>query len=214
MGFKAVKDWSFDDISWGRVAAGTGVGLVAVACAPFTGGGSILGATTLWASMTAASAAAGAIGGAAAGSCFQDEPDKEQADKADLADKLKRAEDALAKGKERFRSYAQFELICIALFTLAVAAAAKVGRLQESEANLRNIIFGISANAIPTELKAQIDQVWCQPIGLDQALDDLKSKVSVGDWHVVSSLIELLALIDIDVKGDYDLWASKGQEAA
>ena len=47
---------------WGKVLAGVAIGVGAVAAAPFTGGGSLLGAATLGASLSGAGTIAAASG--------------------------------------------------------------------------------------------------------------------------------------------------------
>ena len=59
---------------WGKILAGAAVGVGAVAAAPFTGGGSLLGAATLASSLagagTVAAAAGVGVAGAAAGAAW------------------------------------------------------------------------------------------------------------------------------------------------
>lgn len=47
---------------WGKVLAGVAVGVGAVAAAPFTGGGSLLGGASLIASLSGAGTIAAAVG--------------------------------------------------------------------------------------------------------------------------------------------------------
>ncbi len=47
---------------WGKILAGAAVGVGAVAAAPFTGGGSLLGAATLASSLAGAGTVAAAAG--------------------------------------------------------------------------------------------------------------------------------------------------------
>lgn len=119
----------------GKSLLGATIGVVAIAAAPFTGGGSLLGGATLAASLTGAGVAAGVAGvvGAAGGAMVQGAEDLKK------AQQIKKAKeyafmDGINKGKEmtvdQIQKFADF---CLASTALSYWIARCDGDIDEKE---------------------------------------------------------------------------------
>lgn len=179
-------------MSYWKILAGIGIGVGAVAAAPFTGGGSVLGGATLIASLTgagavtaAAAAAGGGIGYAMSSSDVQKK--KSQEEKARTEDEQRKksqeekartewmkAGEAAASAKyrqktsdlsERLAKNNAFERKVVGLFAVGIAVANADGHISDVEMKeLDAFVLGISKGSLPDHVKNNIAQLRrCPP---------------------------------------------------
>ena len=118
----------------GKMLGLAALGVGAIAAAPFTGGGSIIGAATLAGSLGTAGAVAGAVGagaiGATAGKILSDkEEEEEERKRRKLAEANQKAEKAtdIAKAHEEHTNY------ILSLSALGISMANADGEISEEE---------------------------------------------------------------------------------
>jgi len=164
---------------WGKVLAGVAIGVGAVAAAPFTGGGSLLGAATLGASLSGAGTIAAASGaglaGAAAGKAMSSREERERRSstekheqtRAETDARLAALENNLARAMAESDSY--FRGI-IALEAVAVACAVCDGDFSENERlEIAEFVRGMLAQNIPEDVKLKIEEVYNNPPTIKEA---------------------------------------------
>tara|TARA_B100001059_G_C17708353_1_gene514042 strand:- start:160 stop:819 length:660 start_codon:yes stop_codon:yes gene_type:complete len=144
---------------WIKVIGGAAIGVGAVAAAPFTGGGSILGAATLVSSLTGAGAIAAGVGavGATAGAVANRREKKLEKDKIFQAKKEGKQESEIEKAIEIEKLKA--ELACIladieirenflvTAFAVGICAANADNEICESEKEeIEELVAGLGRN--------------------------------------------------------------------
>jgi len=168
---------------FGKILAGVAIGVGAVAAAPFTGGGSLLGAATLASSLAgtgavAAAAGAGMVGGAAGAIVADSSKTKEKAihsagkveGKAEVQQKVEALEAKLRKALNHLESHDQMFNAIIALEATGVACAACDGDFSEAEKEeIGEFVKGMMAQAIPQEIKNKIQSIYDNPPTVKEA---------------------------------------------
>jgi hypothetical protein len=197
---------------WGKILAGIAVGVGAVAAAPFTGGGSLVGGATLLSSLagagTIAAAAGAGLTGAAVGAVMADSEEKEKEDiknigksegkaegKAENLLEIKKLEKKLSEAFEHLKSHdAHFKAI-IALEAVGVACAACDGDFSDDEKEeIGEFVKGMLAQSIPEDVKARIQSIYDNPPTVKEAYQLAES--SGVSLDVYEDLIQFVMQID------------------
>lgn len=169
-------------MSFWKMLGGAVIGVGAVAAAPFTGGGSILGAATLLGSLAGAGTIAAAVGAGVAGAAVaasMDDDDQirsegfregEKQAKAEQAETFARFDEKLRTALEKLKESAHHFNAIVALEAVAIAVASCDGTICEYErAEIGEFINGVSSSTLPVSVKAQINNLYEQPVNLPEA---------------------------------------------
>lgn len=167
---------------WGKVLAGVVIGVGAVAAAPFTGGGSLLGAATLGASLSGATTIAAASGaglaGAAAGKTLSDRESRERRSTrenhekaaAEASMRLEALEKSLTEIQKAMNESGSYFRGIIALEAVGVACAACDGDFSENEKlEIGEFVRGMQLLNIPAEVKNKIEEIYNNPPSITEA---------------------------------------------
>lgn len=193
---------------WGKILAGVAVGVGAVAAAPFTGGGSLLGGASLIASLTGAGTIAAAVGAGAVGGVVgaavadSDEKEKKQAKEQGRAEG--RAENALqieelvkklSQALEKIKSHDEYFKVIIAMEAVGVSCAACDGDFSDNEREeIGEFVKGMIAQSIPKVVKEKIQGIYDNPPTVREAF--LLAKDSGMSLDVYEDLIRFVMEID------------------
>ncbi|AXX95720.1 TerB family tellurite resistance protein [Arcobacter ellisii] len=152
-------------MNYGKILGLAALGVGAVAAAPFTGGGSILGAATLAGSLAGASTIAAAVGAGAAGAAAgyamsrkEEEQENsrrnsEKSNKDEVAE-LKKELEKIKKMLEVFKSDNEYFSFIIAATAVGLAAANADGNISEVEStDIKEFIGGIGNTHYPQHVK-------------------------------------------------------------
>ena len=193
---------------WGKILAGVAVGVGAVAAAPFTGGGSLLGGASAIASLAGAGTIAAATGagltGAVVGAAMADSDEKEKENiknegkaegKAETLLELNLLEEKLFEALTNLKSHdAHFKAI-IALEAVGVACAACDGDFSDNEKEeIGEFVKGMLAQSIPEDVKAKIQSIYDNPPTVKEAY--ILAKASGVSLDVYEDLIKFVMQID------------------
>jgi uncharacterized tellurite resistance protein B-like protein len=161
-------------MGWGKILGMAAVGVAAVAAAPFTGGGSILGAATLAGSLGTAGAVAGAVGAGAAGAYAGKKlSDMDEDEKARSHQKVKKFE-AVVKEHEKHTN------LILALSALGCAMANADGEISPEEiVELNEFVGGLSSTSYPTHIAKQIKDMISNPPTFNEAMEHLTKVDSI-----------------------------------
>lgn len=145
-------------MNYGKILGLAALGVGAVAAAPFTGGGSILGAATLAGSLAGAGTIAAAVGagaaGAAAGYAMSRNEEDEQKSKEEEIAKLKKELEKIKKMLEVFKSDNEYFSFIIAATAVGLAVANADGNISEVEStDIKEFIGGIGNTHYPQHVK-------------------------------------------------------------
>lgn len=193
---------------WGKILAGVAVGVGAVAAAPFTGGGSLLGGATLLASLSgagtiAAAVGAGAIGGAVgAAVADSDQKEKKQAKeqgraegRAENALQIERLVNKLSQALEKLKSHDEHFKAIIAMEAVGVSCAACDGDFSDNEREeIGEFVKGMVAQSIPKDVKEIIQDIYDNPPTIREAF--LLAKESGMPLDIYEDLIRFVMEID------------------
>lgn len=168
-------------MSWKIILGGVGLGVGAVALAPFTGGGSIAGAIALGEALTVGGAVAGVVGGGVAGAMASKNAEKEGHEEGhEKGYQQGKAENnvEIAKLKKKFQNYNSnikstknyFEQL-IAMESIAVACLEyfKVNTKNKQE-EISDLLHSIGADTLPQEIKNKINNIYNNPPTIQEAL--------------------------------------------
>ena len=184
-------------MGWGKILGLAALGVGAIAAAPFTGGGSILGAATLAGSLAGAGAIAAATGAGAAGAGLgyvlsrneKDEMDEKDEAIAKMAIKAQKGEN-IAKQHEKHTN------LILALSALGFAMANVDGEISPEEADEVDLfIGGLSAQAYPEHITNQLKRLRTNPPTFNESLKYLQLVESV-EYSEIRNL--LVAIIESD----------------
>jgi len=132
----------------GRILIGAFIGVGAIAAAPFTGGGSVLGAATFLGSLagTAAVTTGAAAVGAAAGAVW-DGAENDEKERAVLQEKKSSFEDGLRQGnikaaKKFYKILEGEDIFKLGTFALAVCVSNLDGNISQEELTEINFFMG------------------------------------------------------------------------
>lgn len=191
-------------ISPWKILGGAVIGVGAIAAAPITGGGSLLGGATLLGSLAGAGTVAAAVGagavGAGAGAYMskaeEDEKKKKDDELAKLAVKAEKFETDLNKILSTFNDQQQYFNLVIAMTAVGMACANADGEIAEEERKyIDEFVAGVSASALPQREKDKIDDLYKNPPRLKQAFD-LVLAVNAKSFSVFDQIIDVTIAAD------------------
>jgi hypothetical protein len=202
----------------GYTVLGVVGGVAAVAAAPFTGGGSILGAATLAASLTgagtiAAAAGTAAVAGGAGALLAKNEnevssgKDNEIAIKneiisnqnnkiAELKLKADEFEEGFKKAIKQFQGDKEYFNYIIGMTAFGVSMANADGKISKEEIDeMQTFIGGVVNSSYPSHIKDSIMGIVTTKPNFNTAILFLE-KINPSHYQNVRNLIELVALAD------------------
>ncbi|WP_085581016.1 hypothetical protein [Thalassospira mesophila] len=191
-------------ISPWAIFGGAIVGIAAVAAAPFTGGGSVLGAASLLGSLSGAAgiAAAGAAAGAAVGGAVSTGSQKQafqaghETGLATNAGKIQDLEARMTRAAQRYEQQNKTNEFIICLFAVGAAIAACDGNFhKDEESNLKEFILGALAEAIPTDLEGPIYTLLNNPPNFNGAIQYIE-KLDRKIWPVIDDVLTIVSEAD------------------
>lgn len=161
-------------MSWGKMLGLAALGVGAVAAAPFTGGGSILGVATLGTSLAGAAGAATGAGvvGAVAGKVWSDMDEEE---KRELEKEISKNNLRAQKSEEALKEHEKHTNLILALTALGCSMANADGEISPEElVDLDDFVAGISSQGYPTHIKNQIKDIISNPPTFNEAMKHLE----------------------------------------
>ena len=176
----------------GKILGMAVLGVGAVAAAPFTGGGSILGAASLGASLAGAGAAATGAGvvGAGIGAAMSDaEEQEEERKRREIAQANMKAENATKIVNETKEHY---QLI-IALTALGVSMANIDGEISPEEMDeLNEFVGGLAHKKYPQHVVDSINKILRKPPSFNEAMEYLKGVEEVEYPEIRNLLVVIM----------------------
>ena len=207
------------------VLGGVTLGVGAVAAAPFTGGGSILGAASLAGSLAGAGTIAAATGagvaGAAAAAAISDS-DKEEGRRAGerhttakYHQKTEKLISALKEADSKLNDDKAYFLLLIALFAVGLATAKADGNISKEETqDLDEFVIGVGHSNLPPHVKGAITKLKNNPPNFTTAMSHVR-KVPNVDMSLFEAVIEVISASDGNVSSqEKALLLAFRQEAA
>lgn len=191
-------------MSFWKVLGGAAIGVGAIAAAPFTGGGSLLGAATLAGSLAGTATVAAAVGagvaGAAVGASFDgdDDAEKRGEDKATAKYEAKynKIESAFKDAEKRLNDTDDYFNLLIAMEAVGLACAACDGEVSEEErVEIDEFISGVMSSSLPTHIKTKIDGIANNPPNITTAYE-YASKVSPESMGLFEEIIDVVMHAD------------------
>lgn len=197
---------------WGKILAGVAVGVGAVAAAPFTGGGSLLGGASLIASLTGAGTIAAATGAGLAGGLLgatlavADEEKKEEIKKKGITEgkilgkaetqvEIDKLENKLKEALTHLKSHDAHFKALIALEAVGVACAACDGDFSENEkAEIGEFVSGMLSQSIPENIKKKIQYIYDNPPTVEEAF--ILAQESDVEIDLYEDLIKFVMQVD------------------
>lgn len=188
----------------GKVLGLAALGVGAIAAAPFTGGGSILGAATIGASLAGAGTIAAAAGAGAAGAAVgialsrkEEEEDRiKNAKIAELNQKAEKLEQEIKKAIEQFKGDKEYFNYIIAATAIGMSVANADGEISEEElTEINEFVGGIASSEYPTFVKNAINRLTDNPPSFNEAMQYLE-KVNKSNYESIRSLIEIVIEAD------------------
>jgi len=193
---------------WGKILTGVVVGVGAVAAAPFTGGGSLLGGASLIASLSGAGTIAAAVGagiaGGVAGAAMaeSDEAEKRKIKnegkaegKAENAIQIEKLANKLSQALEKLKSHDDHFKTIIAMEAVGVSCAACDGDFSDNEREeIGEFVKGMIAQSIPEDVKEKIQSIYDYPPTVEEAF--LLAKDSKMSLDAYEDLIRFVMEID------------------
>ncbi|MFA0412988.1 DUF533 domain-containing protein [Vibrio renipiscarius] len=199
-------------MSFWKVLGGAAIGVGAIAAAPFTGGGSVVGAATLLGSLTGAgaiAAGAGATGAAAGAAWGKYEKKKQTKADDDLKQSVRQEESAKYAAEvdklkqqlaEMMKDIASREQFVVTAFALGICCANADGHICESEMEeLDILVSGIgTSDKFSKTTKAQIAAMKINPPNLDTVWALIKQHGFDDAEHlnVFSTIVDMMVLAD------------------
>ena len=175
----------------GKVLGLAALGVGAVAAAPFTGGGSLLGAATIGASLAGAGAVATGAGlaGAAAGA-YLTEQEKEENRKKEVELTKQRLE--AEKAEKVVKEHEHHTKIILALTALGVAMANADGKITEDElTDLNEFVGGLASQGYPEHVVKQIEKLIENPPTFNEAIKYLE-KVDAIEYPEIRNILVII----------------------
>ena len=186
------------------ILSGAAIGVGAIAAAPFTGGGSILGAATLASSLagagTIAAASGAGVAGAVTGKYISDKEAKKiqtELDTEKVKHELEKQE-MISKMDQVLKDTTKFYEYVIAMHAIGLATANADGHLSNEESEeIEEFISGIMSSKLPVNVKNQIRVMAENPPSLPTAYELLKRvDMTEKGWRDVDDLIEIVIQAD------------------
>lgn len=194
-------------MSFWKILGGAVLGVGAVAAAPFTGGGSILGAATLASSLAGAGTIAAAVGagavGAAIGAGLGDDDDAREEGyrqgkmeaKAETRQELEGLRATLQTALQKLNESSKCFNAIYAMEAVAVACANCDGKIcAEEREQIEMFISGISHSAYPEMVKARIQELYERPLNIKEAFQLAKN--SGVEIEVFDEIVKLVMHAD------------------
>lgn len=195
-------------MGWGKMLGLAVLGVGAVAAAPFTGGGSILGAATAAASLAGAGTAAAAVGagaaGAVAGKMLSDAEESEK-----IQDKNKIEEQNIEIKKfnlkaEKFHKiiseHEQRDEYTLAISSLFIAMANVDGYISEEEKK-EIYLVGKGLSEYSEGLENAINKLIEKPEDIETVVERLK-EIKNNKYQELIEFLEVIALVDDNIIDD------------
>lgn len=191
-------------MGFGKILGLAALGVGAIAAAPFTGGGSILGAATIAGSLAGAGTIAAAVGagavGAGAGYALSRKEEKEEQVKneniAELRKKAEKFEEAFKKAIFQFQGDKEYFNFIVASTALGMSIANADGKISNDELiEINEFIGGIASSNYPQHIVYTITQLKDNPPSFNEAMKYLE-KVNISNYESIRSLIELVIEAD------------------
>lgn len=193
---------------WGKILTGVAVGVGAVAAAPFTGGGSLLGGASLIASLSGAGTIAAAVGagvaGGAVGAAVADSDDNEKKQikeegraegRAENSLQIEKLAKKLVQALEKLKSHDEHFNAIIAMEAVGVSCAACDGDFSENEREeIGEFVKGMISQNIPEDVKEKIQSIYDNPPTVKEAF--LLAKTTGMPLEVYEDLIRFVMEID------------------
>lgn len=193
---------------WGKILAGAAVGVGAVAAAPFTGGGSLLGGATVIASLTGAGTVAAAVGagavGGVVGAAVAESDENEKKDlkeqgraegKAENGLQIEKLVSKLTQALKTLKSHDEHFKAIIAMEAVGTSCAACDGDFSDNEREeIGEFVKGMVAQNIPMDVKEKIQSVYDNPLTVEEAY--LLAKDSGMSLDIYEDLIRFVMEID------------------
>ena len=195
---------------WGKILTGAVIGVGAIAAAPFTGGGSLLGGATLMGSLAGAGVAAtgaGLAGAAAGGAVARSAREKAEMEKensrnegraeakAEALIRIKQLELKLEEALQKLKSHNNHFRAIIALEAVGVACAACDGDFSQKEKDeLGEFVNGMLGQSIPEDVKRIIKSIYDDPPTVKEAF--ILAKESGIALKLYEDLIQYVMTVD------------------
>ena len=190
-----------------RILGGVIVGVGAVAAAPFTGGGSVLAATTLAGSLAgagtvAAAVGAGALGAVAANTTGKAHDDKLKNEGRYEGEEKSRAECSIKIEKllKKIDDQKQLEKTIFAMVAVGMSCAKSDGYISKIEKEeITEFCFGLSQKGFSDSIQKKIDELIEDPVNIKEAYK-LAESLNLGEdgWGAFDEIV--LLAIDADGK--------------
>lgn len=187
-----------------RILGGVALGVGAVAAAPFTGGGSILGAATLAGSLAGAGTAAAAVGVGAAGGIVgaalneMDEKEKEEEKKYAFKRGMKKGEEETKKKIEQILTdYKRRDFFLLASVAIGICFANCDGYISEEEEYEINYFVGetLKNPNIPEQVKNQVKRIY-EKKETFSLIEYYLDKLNMKELKVLDEMIEGVIMAD------------------
>jgi uncharacterized tellurite resistance protein B-like protein len=188
----------------GKVLRFAALGVAAVAAAPFTGGGSILAATTAAGSLAGAGAVAAAAGaatvGAGVGKVLSDRDERKEEEikeeNASLNIKAQKYEKEIKEAIKRFEGDKEYFNYIIATTAIGISMANADGEISEEERlELDEFVGGIAQSNYPEHIKDSIHDIYKNPPSFNAAIQHLE-KVNPSNYESIKDMLELVMEAD------------------
>lgn len=192
------------------VVAGAVVGVGAVAAAPFTGGGSVLGGATLLASLTGAGGIATAAGlaGAGAGAAISQASSKsaEQAafdsgvekGKAEAAVRMQELQGEIERAAALHSDQKTLHEFYVNVSAIGFAMAGCDGTVTTAEKEcIQEFIVGVSKHLFPKDIQEIMDTLCLTPPDFDGAMR-YAERLGRGNWAVIDGILTVVGEADGD----------------
>ncbi|MDN3616669.1 hypothetical protein ACFFUS_09730 [Vibrio gallaecicus] len=195
-------------MSFWKMLGGAAIGVGAIAAAPFTGGGSLLGAATLAGSLAGGATVAAAVGAGVAGAAVGASMDGEEAAEKRGADeairkteaeydlKYQKISAAFKDAEARLNDVDDYFNLIIAMEAVGLSCAACDGEIADEErAEIDEFINGIMGSALPAHIKSKIDGIANNPPNITTAFE-YASKVSPESMGLFEEIIDVVMHAD------------------
>jgi uncharacterized tellurite resistance protein B-like protein len=188
----------------GKVLGFAALGIAAVAAAPFTGGGSILAATTAAGSLAGVGAVAAAAGaatvGAGVGKVLSDRDERKEEEKkeeiASLNIKAQKYEKKVKEAIKLFEGDKEYFNYIIATTAIGISMANADGEISEEERlELDEFVGGIAQSNYPEHIKDIIHDIYKNPPSFNAAIQHLE-KVNPSNYESIKDMLELVMEAD------------------
>ena len=199
----------------GYTILGAGVGVAAVAAAPFTGGGSLLGAATLATSLAgagtiAAATGAAAVAGGAGAYLANKENEDDEKKKKEIEDLQKDNADLLVANQKLMEAYEKtlltlkndkvFFNFILGMVGLGIAMANADGHISDKEQQeIDDFANGMASSSYPQDIKDIINDFYHNPPSLGIIMDKYISKIDPVNYNTLRCLLEVTMHADGEI---------------